>query len=90
MIPSHAAGYEGPIGAADAAGWEPYRPRGGEMRYFVVRDADGAFTFTAPWGGPMAARPGDAIVRNPADPADTYRIVAAAFACTYEILRPAP
>ena len=90
MIPSHAAGYEGPIGAADAAGWEPCRPRGVEMRYFVVRDADGAFTFTAPWGGAMAARPGDAIVRNPADPADTYRIAAAAFACTCEILRPAP
>jgi len=82
--------YEGPIGAADAAGWQPYRPRGVEMRYFAVRAADGAFTFTAPWGEPMVARPGDAIVRNPADPADTYRIAAAAFACTYEILRPAP
>ena len=82
--------YEGPIGAADAAGWQPYRPRGVEMRYFVVRAADGPFTFTAPWGEPMVARPGDAIVRNPADPADTYRIAAAAFACTYEILQPAP
>jgi hypothetical protein len=27
-------------------------------------------------------------VRNPTDPADTYRIAAAAFACTYEIIRP--
>jgi hypothetical protein len=80
--------YEGPTGPADA-GWQPYRPRGLEMRYFVVRDADGTFTFTAPWGEPMAARPGDAIVRNPQDPADTYRIAAAAFACTYEILEPA-
>jgi hypothetical protein len=80
--------YNGPIGAAEA-GWQPYRPRGIEMRYFVVRDADGTFTFTAPWGEPMVARPGDAIVRNPADPADTYRIAAAAFACTYEILEPA-
>ena len=52
--------------------------------------ADGSFTFTAPWGEPMVARPGDAIVRSPQDPADTYRIAAAAFACTYEILRPAP
>lgn len=82
--------YEGPIGPADAAGWQPYRPRGVEMRYLVVRPADGTFTFTAPWGAPMVARPGDAIVRNPDDPADTYRIAAAAFACTYEILRPAP
>jgi hypothetical protein len=81
--------YEGPIGAAGADGWQPYRPRGVEMRYLVVREADGSFTFTAPWGEPMSARPGDAIVRSPADPADTYRIAAAAFACTYEILQPA-
>jgi hypothetical protein len=81
--------YDGPIGPADA-GWQPYRPRGLEMRYLLVRDADGTFTFMAPWGEPMVARPGDAIVRSPADPADTYRIAAAAFACTYEILQPAP
>jgi hypothetical protein len=80
--------YEGPIGPADA-GWQPYRPRGIEMRYFVVRDADGTFTFTAPWGEPMVAHPGDAIVRDPQNPADTYRIAAAAFACTYEILESA-
>jgi hypothetical protein len=82
--------YEGPLGPADAAGWQTYRPRGIVMAYFVVRAADGTFTFTAPWGEPMVARPGDAIVRDPHDPADTYRIAAAAFACTYEILRPAP
>ena len=80
--------YDGPQGPADAGGWRPYRPRGVEMRYLVVRDADGAFTFTAPWGEPMVAQPGDAIVRDPQNPADTYRIAAAAFACTYEILRP--
>lgn len=81
--------YEGPHGPADASGWQPYRPRGVEMRYFLVREADGAFSFTAPWGEPMVARPGDAIVRDPQDAADTYRIAAAAFACTYEILQPA-
>jgi hypothetical protein len=81
--------YDGPEGPADAAGWRPYRPRGVPMRYLVVREADGAFTFTAPWGEPMVARPGDAIVRDPQDTADTYRIAAAAFACTYEILQPA-
>jgi hypothetical protein len=81
--------YEGPTGPADAAGWRPYRPRGNAMRYLVVREADGAFTFTAPWGEPMLARPGDAIVRSAQDRADTYRIAAAAFACTYEILEPA-
>jgi len=81
--------YDGPSGPADAGGWLPYRPRGIEMAYFVVPERDGAFTFTAPWGEPMIARPGDAIVRNPQDTADTYRIAAAAFACTYEILQPA-
>jgi hypothetical protein len=91
LVPSakFAERYEGPVGAADADGWHPYRPRGVEMRFLVVRDVDGAFTFTAPWGQPMVARPGDAIVRSPQDPADTYRIAAAAFACTYEILQPA-
>jgi hypothetical protein len=37
----------------------------------------------------MVARPGDAIVRSPADPSDTYRVAAASFACTYEIIEPA-
>ena len=82
--------YDGPIGPAADDGWQAYRPRGIEMRYFVVRDTDGTFTFTAPWGEPMIARPGDAIVRDPQDTEDTYRIAAAAFACTYEILRAAP
>ncbi|WP_197094610.1 hypothetical protein [Microvirga massiliensis] len=81
--------YEGPIGPADADGWRPYHPRGVEMRYFIVRDADDTFTFEAPWGEPMIARPGDAIVRNASDARDTYRIAAAAFACTYEIVQPA-
>ena len=35
----------------------------------------------------MVARPGDAIVRNPASPNDTYRIAAASFTCTYEIVK---
>lgn len=81
--------YEGPIGPADDPDWQSYRPRGNEMAYFVVRDDDGTFTFMAPWGEPMTARPGDAIVRSPQDAADTYRIAGAAFACTYEILQPA-
>jgi hypothetical protein len=80
--------YEGPLGPEDAQGWRPYRPLGPKMLYLVVRPEDGAFSFTAPWGEEMAARPGDAIVRNPADPKDTYRVAAASFACTYEILEP--
>lgn len=74
-------------GDPDPQGWRAYRPRGNDMRYFVVEAAQGGFTFTAPWGEAMVVRPGDAIVRNPADPRDTYRIAAAAFACTYEIVK---
>jgi hypothetical protein len=79
--------YEGPIGAAATDGWSPYRPRGVEMRFVVVAEPDGAFAFVAPWGERMVARPGDAIVQDPANAKDTYRIAKAAFACTYEILR---
>ena len=81
--------YEGPIGDADAQGWAPYRPKGVEMSYLTLRADEGPFSFTAPWGEPMVVRPGDAIVQDPNNSADTYRIAAAAFACTYEILRPA-
>jgi hypothetical protein len=81
--------YEGPTAPADADSWRTHRPRGIEMLYFIVRDVDGSFTFDAPWGEPMIARPGDAIVRNPNDVKDTYRITAAAFTCTYEVVRPA-
>lgn len=82
--------YEGPFGDADAAGWQPYRPRGIEMRYFILPEEEGTIAFTAPWGESMIARPGDAIVRNPADPSDTYRVARAAFACTYEVLSSPP
>jgi hypothetical protein len=57
--------YEGPIGAADADGWSPYRPRGVRMRFVMVAEQDGEFTFVAPWGERMVARPGDAIVQEP-------------------------
>lgn len=79
--------YEGPIGSAGADGWLPYRPRGVEMHYVVVSEADGEFTFMAPWGEPMVARPGDVIVQDATNAADTYRVQRAAFACTYEIIR---
>lgn len=81
--------YEGPIGSEGADGWRPYRPQGREMLYFRVRRDDGTFLFKAPWGNEMVARPGDVIVRDPAEPKDTYRIAAAAFACTYEITQSA-
>jgi hypothetical protein len=79
--------YDGPLAPSGEDGWQTFRPRGIEMRYFVVEPVQGAFSFVAPWGETMVARPGDAIVRDPANSADTYRIAAAAFACTYEIVR---
>ena len=82
--------YEGPLSAADAHGWLAFRPRGPEMRFFILSEAEGAFQFKAPWGEPMLARPGDAIVRNPANSDDTYRVAANAFTCTYEIIAGPP
>jgi hypothetical protein len=81
--------YEGPIGPAGADGWLSYQPRGVEMRYLTLGPGEGPFSFTAPWNEPMVARPGDAIVQDPDNPRDTYRIAAAAFACTYEVVEPA-
>lgn len=80
--------YDGPLAAPDAGGWQPYRPKGIDVRFFVVEESEGTFTFTAPWGEEMVARPGDAVVRDPADPKDTYRVAAAAFECTYEVVAP--
>lgn len=84
---SFAQRYEGPIGAPDADGWLPYRPRGVQMRFVVVTEHDGSFNFVAPWGETMIARPGDLIVQDLNDRKDTYRVAKAAFACTYEVLR---
>jgi hypothetical protein len=83
-----ASRYEGPTGPASEDGWRAYRPRGADMRFVLVTEQDGEFTFTAPWGETMIARPGDAIVQDVQDPKDTYRVQRAAFACTYEEIRP--
>jgi hypothetical protein len=79
--------YEGPLEPEDAHGWQVYRPRGTDLLYMILREEDGSFSFTAPWGEEMVARPGDAIVRNSADHRDTYRVAAASFECTYEIIK---
>jgi hypothetical protein len=80
--------YVGPFSEPDPQGWHEFRPTGPEMRFFIVSEAEGAFRFTAPWGEAMSARPGDAIVRNPAETEDTYRVAASAFECTYEVVTP--
>ncbi len=79
--------YEGPFGEVD--GWQLYRPKGKTLRYTIIRPEDGTFRFTAPWGEPMIARPGDAIIQDPLAPSDTYRVAAKAFAETYQIVEPA-
>jgi hypothetical protein len=59
------------------------------MTYFIVTDEVGPFNFRAPWGETMVALPGDAIVQVQTDESDTYRVAAAAFRCTYDIVNPA-
>jgi hypothetical protein len=67
-------------------GWQEFRPLGKAVRFFVVKPEHGEFTFTAPWGQSMVAKPGDAIVQDPTRPEDIYRVASAIFACTYEIV----
>ncbi len=81
--------YEGPVGDGFAPGWQTYRPRGKMMGYFTVGESVGAFQFVAPWGEMMQARPGDAIVQDPENANDTYRVAEAAFKCTYEVVEAA-
>lgn len=81
--------YGEPQSEPDAKGYRAFAPKGGDMGYFIVSAELGEFTFKAPWGEQMVAKPGDAIVQVPSDPSDTYRIAAASFACTYEIVTPA-
>jgi hypothetical protein len=45
--PSSRPATTGP-GGRDESGWQPYRPNGIEMRFFVVAETEGTFTFTAP------------------------------------------
>lgn len=76
-----------PIGTPPGAGgWREVRPRGKVMRFFRVTPEQGRFKFVAPWGETMVAVPGDAIVQDPEDPGDIYRVAAAAFACTYDVI----
>lgn len=65
-------------------------PAGQEMGYFTLPGGEGPYNFMTPWGDPMTARAGEAILRNPADANDVYCVAAASFACSYETIRPAP
>jgi len=68
-------------------GWIPAKPLGRSLRYVILRESDGEFTFDAPWGESMVARPGDAIVQDPDKPDDIYRVAAESFRCTYEVVQ---
>jgi hypothetical protein len=81
--------YGEPLSPPDAAGYRSFKPLGSPMSYFIVSKELGAFNFTAPWGEKMIASPGDAIVQVPSDGKDTYRVAAAAFKCTDEIVEAA-
>lgn len=81
--------YGEPLSEPDAQGYRTFKPLGTDMGYFLVSKEIGDFTFTAPWGEQMVAKLGDAIVQTPSDKADTYRIAAASFDCTYEVVTPA-
>lgn len=70
--------------------WQEHVPVGEDVRFLVLRPEDGAFTFVAPWGESMVARPGDAIVEDPAQPGKMYRVARASFACTYEVVGSEP
>lgn len=80
--------YGEPLTEPNAAGYRAFKPKGSDMRYFIVSDDIGPFNFKAPWDETMVALPGDAIVQMENDESETYRVAAAAFQCTYEIVDP--
>jgi hypothetical protein len=80
--------YEATGKAADKDGWQEHRPLGSDMRVLLLDAATPPFTFTAPWGEAMAARGGDAILQDPKDAHDIYRVARASFDCTYEVVKP--
>jgi hypothetical protein len=79
--------YSPPTGTQDRDGWREAVPRGKTLRFFVLSPEQGELTFEAPWGETMVAKPGDAIVQDPGKPGDTYRVAAASFSCTYEVVK---
>jgi hypothetical protein len=77
--------YEATGKPAGGDGWQEYRPVGGDMLVLLLDAATPPFAFTAPWGERMVARGGDAILQDPDDARDVYRVARASFDCTYEV-----
>jgi hypothetical protein len=84
---SFARRYGAPIAEVDQEGWRSYQPVGVPTRFVVLKPNEGPFSFKAPWGEMQVARPGDVIAQDPNNADDTYRIAAAAFSCTYAIVK---
>jgi hypothetical protein len=80
--------YEATGTPADQDGWKEYQPVGNDMHVLLLDANAPPFTFTAPWGEAMVAFPGDAIVQDPKDVRDVYRVARASFDCTYELREP--
>jgi hypothetical protein len=68
-------------------GWQAFVPQGKPLRFLVLTPREAPFTFIAPWGEPMIARPGDALVQDAENERDVYRVAKASFACTYEVVK---
>ena len=49
--------YGDPKGTPDAAGWVEYEPKGVEMRYFLLGEKDGPWSFRLPGAKPWWPRP---------------------------------
>jgi hypothetical protein len=73
-----------------AHGWREYRPVGRQVWFYILPPGTPPFTFVAPWGEAMVARAGDALVQDPKNEKDVYRVAAASFACTYEVVGSSP
>ncbi|WP_202033693.1 hypothetical protein [Agrobacterium larrymoorei] len=81
--------YGEPVSPSTVSGYMAFKPKSGEMNYFIVPEEWGAFNFKAPTGDTMLAMPGDAIVQVSSDEAETYRVAGPAFECTYDVVVPA-
>jgi hypothetical protein len=79
--------YEKTGAPASADGWQEFQPVGKEVRVLFLGAGEAPLSFVAPWGEPMVARPGDAIVQDLKDEKDVYRVARASFDCTYEVVR---
>jgi hypothetical protein len=77
-----------PAGSAQPDGWQAFTPRGKALRFLVLSASEAPFEFIAPWGEKMVAKPGDAMVQDPSNERDVYRVAKSSFQCTYEVTTP--